>query len=90
MNETLLAIAVISLLSYGINLLLDLNYDRPLSAHLTSGSIAIISTWESIPVLSTILLIIFILYSGITLACYIEELKHKRNVNNYRFGKKIR
>ena len=79
MNEqTLLIVAFISLCYYGINLLLDVTYSRPLSAHTGYGIISIISTYQIIPALGICLALLFIVYSGVILACWLEKKKHNK------------
>ena len=88
--ETMYLISFISVVGYGWNILADVTYDRPLSAHVTLGLIAIVSLWQIIPALAIGILIIFILYTGIILALWVEEKRSKHHADNYRSRKEIR
>lgn len=81
-QDLLLLIACISLLFYGCNVLADCTFDRPLSAHFGYGLICIISTWQIIPALAIGILIIFILYSGLILAIWVESKRSKNHASN--------
>ena len=77
--ETMYLIAFISTSWYGCNILADVTYDRHLSAHVGLGLVSIISLWSIIPALAIGILIMFIIYSGLILALYVESKKSKRN-----------
>lgn len=88
--ETMYLISFISVVGYGWNILADVTYNRPLSAHVTLGLIAIVSLWQIIPALAIGILIIFISYSGIILAIWTEEKKSKNHADSYRRRKELR
>lgn len=90
MDNTMYLISFISVVGYGWNILADVTYDRPLSAHITLGLISIVSLWQIIPALSIGILIIFIGYSGIILAIWTEEKNSKNHADNYRRRKELR
>ena len=77
--ETIYLIAFISTSWYGCNILADVTYNRHLSAHVGLGLVSIISLWSIIPALAIGILIMFIIYSGLILALYVESKKSKRN-----------
>lgn len=77
--ETMYLIAFISTSWYGCNILADVTYDRHLSAHVGLGLVSIISLWSIIPALAIGISIMFIIYSGLILALYVESKKSKRN-----------
>lgn len=77
--ETMYLIAFISTSWYGCNILADVTYNRHLSAHVGLGLVSIISLWSIIPALAIGISIMFIIYSGLILALYVESKKSKRN-----------
>ena len=89
MDNTIFIIAFISTTWYGCNVLADLTYARQLSAHIGLGLVSIISLWSIIPTLAIGILIIFILYSGIILALWVDEKKSKNHADNYRRRKEL-
>ncbi len=90
MDNTIFIIAFISTTWYGCSILADLTYDRQLSAHTGLGLVSIVSLWQIIPALAIGILIMFILYTGIILALWIEEKRSKHYADNYRSRKEIR
>ena len=80
--DILYLITFISLIFYGYNLLADLSYDRPLSAHLGYGLLSIIGLWQIIPAIAIGISIIVTIYSIIILLCWIDSNKLRTNANN--------
>ncbi len=89
MENIIYLIAFISTTWYGCNILADITYNRQLSAHIGLGLISIVSLWSIIPALAIGISIIFILYSFIILALWIESKKSKKHADNYRRRKKL-
>jgi hypothetical protein len=72
-------IGFISILFYIGNILADFTYERPLSAHIGYGLICIITSYYINTVLGTVIGMLFIIYSLLTLAIYVESIKSKRH-----------
>ena len=86
MESTLLhIIGFISLILYIGNIIADFTIeDRPLSAHIGYGLICIVSSGYIYPVLGITISFVFVIYSLLTLAIYVESIKSKRHGNNYK------
>lgn len=89
-QDLLLIISFISMIFYCGNIMADASFDRPLSSHFGYGLISIITTWQTIPVLAIVLLIIFIIYSLITFSIYIESQRSKNHAQDYSRRKIVR
>jgi uncharacterized membrane protein len=72
-------IGFISILFYLSNIIADFTYERPLSAHIGYGLICIITSYYINTVLGTVIGMLFIIYSLLTLAIYVESIKSKRH-----------
>lgn len=72
-------IGFISILFYLGNVIADFTNDRPLSAHIGYGLICIISSGYIYPVLGITISFVFVIYSLLTLAIYVESIKSKRH-----------
>lgn len=83
MNNLILLIGAISLLFYLGNVIADFTYERPLSAHTGYGIICILTTWQVNILLSTIIACLFVIYSLLTLAIYVESIKSKNHAQDY-------
>ena len=79
MENLFLLIGAISLLFYIGNVIADFTYERPLSAHIGYGLICIITSYYINTVLGTVIGMLFIIYSLLTLAIYVESIKSKRH-----------
>ena len=72
-------VGFISILFYLGNIIADFTYERPLSAHIGYGLICIITSYYINTVLGTVIGMLFIIYSLLTLAIYVESIKSKRH-----------
>ena len=72
-------IGFISLILYLGNVIADFTYERPLSAHIGYGLICLISSYYINIALGTIIGVLFVIYSLLTLAIYVESIKSKRH-----------
>ena len=73
-------IGFISILFYIGNIIADFSIDeRPLSAHIGYGLICLISSYYINIALGTIIGVLFVIYSLLTLAIYVESIKSKRH-----------
>ena len=72
-------IGFISILFYIGNVIADFTYERPLSAHIGYGLICLISSYYINIALGTIIGVLFVIYSLLTLAIYVESIKSKRH-----------
>ena len=80
MDSNLLHIVgFISILFYLGNIIADFTYERPLSAHIGYGLICIITSYYINTVLGTVIGMLFIIYSLLILAIYVESIKSKRH-----------
>ncbi len=72
-------IGFISILFYIGNIIADFTKERPLSAHTGYGLICIVSSGYIYPVLGITISFVFVIYSLLTLAIYVESIKSKRH-----------
>jgi hypothetical protein len=72
-------VGFISILFYLGNIIADFTYERPLSAHIGYGLICIITSYYINTVLGTVIGMLFIIYSLLILAIYVESIKSKRH-----------
>ncbi len=72
-------IGFISLLFYLGNVIAVFTYERPLSTHFGYGIICIISSYYINIILGSVIAILFVIYSLLILAIYVESIKSKRH-----------
>lgn len=78
-------IGFISILFYIGNIIADFTIeDRPLSAHIGYGLICLVSSYYINQALGLTISFVFVIYSLLTLAIYVESIKSKRHGSNYK------